>query len=447
MADRPTVKIKFLEEYEELFNPDWRNIVFHGGRGSGKSRHVALALILRGRQEKHLVLCTRELQNTIADSVHALLKGIIEDNGFTDYEVTDKEIRNRITGTTFIFKGLRHNANEIKSTEGVTICWVEEAQSISENSLKVLAPTIRAEGSQLIFTFNRVNELDPVYVRYVMQKPPKTYVRQVNYDVLERAGLLPESLKLELEADRADPATYAHVWLGQPMSQLDNAIIGRDLIMNAMQREVEAEGAVEIGADIARFGNDRIQFYKRKGHKVIGERTYTKLRTTEVCDKLEEFAGLKPGMDDGDVTALKASVTFKVDDTGVGGGVTDEMMRRGWIVVAINFGAKATDPDKYPNLISEAWFYLASILDQIQLNMDADLLMELSSRLWKMDSKGRRGVESKDDYKKRGHRSPDKADALILCFYDVGVQAYPSSDDDHEPTTTPITSGLIGSNF
>ena len=82
---------------------------------------------------------------------------------------------------------------------------------------------------------------------------------------------------------------------------------------------------------------------------------------------------MKPELNDGEVMALKASVTFKVDDTGVGGGVTDEMMRRGWIVVAINFGAKATDPDKYPNLISEAWFYLASILDQIQLNMDAEV--------------------------------------------------------------------------
>jgi phage terminase large subunit len=111
------------------------------------------------------------------------------------------------------------------------------------------------------------------------------------------------------------------------------------------------------------------------------------------------------------------SILIKVDDTGVGGGVTDEMMRRGYNIMAINFGAKPKDKNKYPNLISEAWFYMAEIMPTIQLEMDSDLLMELSSRRWVMDNRGRRGVESKEAYKKRGYRSPDMADATILCFY------------------------------
>ena len=186
------------------------------------------------------------------------------------------------------------------------------------------------------------------------------------------------------------------------MSQVDNAIIGREAVLNAMQREVSDEGAIEIGADIARMGDDRTVLTKRKGLKLIETKSYTKLRTTEVCDKIEAFAG------------YDKSVLIKVDDTGVGGGVTDELMVRKYNVMAINFGSKPGDPDKYPNLISEAWFYLASIIDSIQLHMDSDLLMELSNRLWKMDNKGRRGVEGKDDYKKRGYRSPDLADSLIL---------------------------------
>lgn len=149
--NQPTVRIKFLAEFKQLFNESWRNFVFHGGPGSGKSRHVALALLLRGRSKKLLILCTRELQNTIADSVHKLLTDIINDYGFTDYEITEKVIRNKITGTEFIFKGLRHNATEIKSTEGIDIAWVEEAQSISEASLKVLVPTVRKAGCQLIY--------------------------------------------------------------------------------------------------------------------------------------------------------------------------------------------------------------------------------------------------------------------------------------------------------
>ncbi|WP_160665146.1 PBSX family phage terminase large subunit [Pseudarthrobacter sp. ATCC 49987] len=404
---------------------------------SGKSQHVALALILRGRQKQLRILCTRELQNTIADSVHKLLSDIINNNGFTDYEITDKTIRNTLTGTEFIFKGLRHNSTEIKSMEGIDICWVEESQSISESSLKLLIPTIRKPGSQLIYTFNRMNELDPVYVRYCKTERVRTYVRKVNYDVLEQAGLFPAELREEMEADKAVSLDlYAHVWLGEPVAQGDNAILSRQAILGAMERTVDDEGAVEVGVDVARMGNDRTVMTMRKGLKEVEARSYTKLRTTEVCDKIEQFID------------YDKSVLVKVDDTGVGSGVTDDMIKRGYRVMAINFGAKASDPDKYPNLISEAWFYLASIIETISIEMDDDLLMELSSRQWKMDSKGRRAVESKDDYKKRGFRSPDKADALIMCFYNNAIGPFEYTPEDRSNAFGGgITSGLLNTRF
>jgi phage terminase large subunit len=400
------VKIKLADVYRELFSSSWRHIVYHGGRASGKSTGTAISLLLRGRQKKLRILCTREFQNSIADSVHKLLKDMIEQYGFTDYVVQNDVIRNTITGTEIIFKGLRKDSQAIKSLEGVDICWVEEAQTITKGSIDILIPTIRKDGSQIIWTFNRVTELDPVYVELVKNRDARTFVAQVNSDVLEAIGQLPDTMIQERERmKKNDPAMYAHVWLGQPMSQVDNAIIGRQAIMEAMEREVSDEGAIEIGVDVARMGNDRTEFVKRKGLKEVGRETFTKLRTTEVCDKLELFA------------RHDKSILIKVDDTGVGGGVTDEMMRRGYNILPINFGQSPTDKDKYPNLISEAWFYIASIIDTISLNMDSDLLMELSSRQWVMDSKGRRGVEGKDAYKKRGYRSPDKADATILCFY------------------------------
>ncbi|TFD15519.1 PBSX family phage terminase large subunit [Cryobacterium sp. TMT1-21] len=417
---RPTVKIQFLNEFKELFNELWRNIVYYGGRGSGKSKHVGLALVLRGRQKRLRILCTREIQNTISDSVHKLLRDIIEENGFTDYEVTDKIIRNKVTGTEFLFAGLRHNVNEIKSMEGIDIAWVEEAQSISEASLKVLAPTIRKEGSQLIFTFNRFAELDPVYVRYVLKQPAHTYSAQVNYDVLDRAGLFPETLRMEMEEDRKDPGLFAHVWLGEPVDQADNSIISRRAALDAMNRVVDDEGAIQVGVDVARMGNDRTVFKKRKGLKLVDSASYTHLRTTEVCDKLELFV------------AHDKNVLIKIDDTGVGGGVTDEMILRGYWVMPINFGSMSSEPDKYPNLISEMWFYLASIMPTIDLPMNDGLLGELTSRLWKMDTKGRRAIESKQDYKKRGNRSPDEADALILAFYEANIAVDEVTEDEYD---------------
>lgn len=436
MMDQPQVKIQLLSEFKELFNEAWRNIVFYGGRGSGKSRHVALALILRGRAKRLRILCTRELQNTIGDSVHKELSDIINDYGFTDYEVTEKAIRNKVTGTQFIFRGLRHNATEIKSLTGIDIAWVEEAQSISEASLKLLVPTIRKPGSQLIYTFNRMNELDPVYVRYVRQKRSRTYVSKVNYDVLMRAGLLPPELIEEMEADKAASLDlYSHVWLGEPVAQADAAILNRTKVLEAMERtDVSREGATEIGVDVARMGPDRSVLKKRKGLVLTQTKVLHKLRTTELCDHIEQFA------------EYDKDVLIKVDDTGVGGGVTDEMIKRGYSIMPVNFGAKASDPDKYPNLISEAWFYLASIIDTIQLELDDDLLMELTSRQWKMDSAGRRRVESKDEYKKRGFRSPDLADALIMCFYNAQPDPLENYDDEFEDEDA-ITDGMLDESF
>lgn len=410
MTPTNKIKIQILRVFKELFNETWRYIVFYGGRSSGKSQSVARALLLRGRQKKLRILCTREIQNTIKDSVHKLLSDVIAEYGFSDYLITDNNIINRITGTEFIFRGLHHNMMEIKSTEGVDICWVEEAQSITDESLNILTPTIRKPGSQIIFTFNRLNELDPVYVRYVQNQPSGCYVAKVNYEHLERAGLLPDVIKLEIENDRPSPAVFAHKWLGEPLGQSELAIIGRTQVLEAMQRQVKGDGVAIVGVDVARMGGDRTVFWMRKGLKTIGFEKYTKLRTTRVCDRLELFVD------------FDKEIELKIDDTGVGGGVTDEMIERGYNVTAINFGGEPGDKDKYPNWISEAWFHMAGVVSEAELPYDSDLLMELSTRQWKQDNKGKRRVESKDDYKKRGFRSPDLADAAIICYAPPGPE-------------------------
>lgn len=407
-------KVQIPIEFKELFNPIWRYLVFYGGRGSGKSHSVARSLLLRGRQQRIRILCTRELQKSIKDSVHKLLSDLIEQYGFTDYIVMKDSITNRITGSEFIFMGIRHNVTEIKSTEGIDVCWVEEAQSITEESLGILTPTIRKEGSQIIFTFNRFNELDPVYERFVVQKPAGTYVAQVNFDVLEKHGLLPDVIRLEIDADRENPSLFAHKWLGEPISQSDFAILPRDGVLEAMNRDTAAEGKLVVGVDVARMGSDRTVFWMRKGLKSLDYKVMQQKRTTEVCDLLEQFID------------FNKSTELKVDDTGVGGGVTDEMIKRDYNVIPVNFGGKPANTDKYPNWISEAWFTFAEILPEVRLIKNPDLLMELSTRQWKQDIHGKRSIESKNEYKKRGFRSPDLADAVIICYAEKNVL---SSDD------------------
>ena len=419
-----TSEIVLAKQYKELFNPKWRHIAYYGGRAAGKSQATAYAILLRGRQSKIRVLATREFQNSITDSVHKLFKDLIDKHGFGDYEVLRDSIRNT-NGTEIIFKGLRKDSQAIKSLEGVDICWTEEAQTITKDSIDTLIPTIRKPGSQLIWTFNRLTELDPVYTEICQNPTPDTYVLKVNSDVLEAIGQLPQVLIDEREKMRErEPELFPHIWLGEPISQVDNAIISRDKALNAMSRTIEPDGAIEVGVDVARFGSDRSTFYKRKGLKIVGHQEYEKLSLTDLAERLESFVDFDKG------------IRIKVDDGGLGGGLTDIMKQRGYDIVPCNFGAAPSDKDKYNNLISEAWFYLQGIIDTIEIPNDPDLLMELTTRRWKMDSKGRRVVESKDDYKKRGYRSPDKADGLLLAFYSPEVptiQFYGSLDRGAEP--------------
>ena len=400
--------VKLPSEFKPLFDSWWRHAVIEGGRYSLKSHTVARFLLLTARSRRVRIACLRQFQKNIADSSYQLLIDLIQQYGFSEFVWTNDTITNINTGSTFIFKGLDRNVETtIKSLEGVDIAWIDEAQTITIKSIRILNPTIRKKGSKIIWTLNRLTDLDPV-ISYFITNPPRKDVwhLEVDYRIAQKNGWLSNEILYEIEQAKINhPEDYAHDYLGKALTISDKNIIQTAQVIEAMGREVDDEGAIEVGVDVARLGGDRTVFVKRKGLKEIGRASFTKRRTTEVCDVLVNFIG------------ADKDVLIKIDDTGVGGGVTDEMIARGYNVIPINFGAKASNPDKYPNLISEAWFYLQSIIDQISIANDKDLLVELSNREWKMDSKGRRGVESKDDYKKRGFRSPDLADATILCFY------------------------------
>jgi phage terminase large subunit len=140
--------VEFPEKIGFLFEPS-RYKVLYGGRGSGKSWGVARALLLSGMNKPIRVLCARELQNSITDSVHALLADQIKAlNLDSIYEVQNTVIYGK-NGTEFLFAGLKHNVTKIKSFEGVDICWVEEAQTVSKSSWDVLLPTIRKDDSEI----------------------------------------------------------------------------------------------------------------------------------------------------------------------------------------------------------------------------------------------------------------------------------------------------------
>lgn len=218
--------LEFPEKLGFLFEPS-RYKVLYGGRGSGKSWGVARALLTIGIQKPMRVLCARELQNSITDSVHALLADQIKTMGIEPfYEIQNTVIYGK-NGTEFLFAGLKHNITKIKSFEGVDLCWVEEAQTVSKSSWDTLIPTIRKENSEIWITFNPELDSDETYKRFVVHPPSNAVVQKVNWS---DNPWFPQVLKDEKDdLKERDLDAYLNVWEGNTRQVLDGAVYANEL--------------------------------------------------------------------------------------------------------------------------------------------------------------------------------------------------------------------------
>jgi phage terminase large subunit len=234
--------------------------------------------------------CFREFQNSISESSHQLLADLIKQYALNEFKVTDKAIVNEINGSEFLFKGMHHNEQSIKSLEGLDIAWVEEAQTVSASSIEILTPTVRKPGSQIIYTYNRLLEDDPVHQRLVIEGRPNTLVINANYDIALKYGWMPAEVQLEMEDDKANrPTIYKHKWLGEPNSL--EMLIYRD--WNIIE-DVPVDARLERrGLDFG-YTNDPtalIDIYKYNGGYIWDEQLYRKGMTNkQIADLINNLA-------------------------------------------------------------------------------------------------------------------------------------------------------------
>lgn len=228
-------KAEFPHKLQILFQKS-RYKVLYGGRGGAKSWGVARALLIKGAQEQLRFLCAREFQTSIKDSVHKLLCDQITALGLDSfYEITQAQIRGK-NGSEFNFVGLKNNVANVKSYEGVDICWVEEAQTVSRHSWNVLIPTIRKESSEIWVTFNPELETDETYQRFVVNPPEDCLVAKINWS---DNPWFPETLRQEKDALKArDPAAYATVWEGVCRRTVDGAIFAKEMEMAELEDRI-----------------------------------------------------------------------------------------------------------------------------------------------------------------------------------------------------------------
>lgn len=222
-----TPEIEFPEKLRPLFSPK-RYKILYGGRGGSKSWGVARALIIQAAQTPLRILCAREIQKSMKDSVHRLLKDQIEAMGYSHFfEVLDTEIRGK-NGSLFLFAGLQsHTVDSIKSFEGVSIVWVEEGHGVSKKSWDTLIPTIRKPGSEIWVTLNPDMDTDDTYQRFIAAPSDDTWLCEVNW---RDNPWFPAVLEQErLKAQRTDPDSYAHIWEGQPRRVAEGAIYRHEI--------------------------------------------------------------------------------------------------------------------------------------------------------------------------------------------------------------------------
>ena len=418
----------------ELFRKPAPVKIAYGGRGSlAKSESTASLLIQFAEHPDYFgdnikVICLRTVQKSIKDSSYSLLCRKIEELGYTDFDITQNYIRNRTNGSYFTFNGLNDfTASQLKSLDAYTIAYVEEADGVSLETWNTLEATIRKEWyyqgqkhqAEIWAVYNPNTTNDPITQKFVSNPRPEWLIIK-GQPLAEDNPFYPDNLleKYENLMER-DPDEAKHIYLGYPRNKQTNAVwlVSDVLDCSDENRNTEErqEGAIEIGIDVARFGNDNSVITKRKGLCVLDIQKVHGYNTQEVAGLAWEMAERDP------------AILIKID-IGYNQGVYDLLNEWGANVVPVNFGGRADNAELYANCASEMMFELP--LKSIYIPsefLSQTLLEDLAERQYFYNAKGQKQLEPKDNrsdttkscFKNRhGGRSPDEGDSLCLAFYE-----------------------------
>jgi len=240
------------------FEVPLRHLVLKGGRGSAKSHSVGRILVNIGVNLPIRILCTREIQKSIDESVYQLLEDVIDELGFNGFYDLKKKTIDGANGSRFLFAGLRsQDVAKLKSTERIMLCWCEEAHVLSEKSLDVLAPTIREENSVIIYTYNPELEDDPVHARFALDPQEDVCVVDMNWrdnkwfpKVLDK-----ERLRTERTDKSPNKVKYNWIWEGHVLPAVEGAIFAEEVAQfqsdgRFMSLDHDAKGKVHIVMDL-----------------------------------------------------------------------------------------------------------------------------------------------------------------------------------------------------
>jgi phage terminase large subunit len=426
--------------------------VLHGGRASSKSHDAAGFAVYLAANFKIKVLCCRQFQNRIDESVYTLIKDKIENSDFSgEFTFTNTSISHKTTKSEFLFYGIARNLKEIKSTEGVDILWLEEGNYLTEEQWEVINPTVRKEGSQIWIIFNPDDYMDFVYQNFVVNPSEDAEVRQINWQ--QNPYLSDTMLKVIHDEYKRDPKKAEHIYGGMPKMGMDKSVINLSYIMAAIDAHKvlgwEPVGTKTTGFDIADDGDDLCAASTAHGNVIVHAEEWEGLEDEllKSCTKVWTHA-----------RDMGSSITY--DSIGVGahaGAKFKELNEEHKLKLGydpFNAGGKVNDPDKifmrlphmnilnkdhFSNVKAQSWDEVAARFRKTHeavtlgvkhpfdelVSLDSSKIpphiiekikRELSAPRKDLDGNGRFKVESKDDMLKRGIKSPNIADSIIMAL-------------------------------
>jgi len=398
-----------------------RYFLGEGGRGGGKSQALARIFLYLGEQRKLRMVCGRETQNSISESVYSLLCDIIRQEGLA-YEIQQSKLIHKATETVINFRGFRQQgAFNIQGMEGVDVLWIDEAQAITKQTLDVLIPTIRKDKAKIYFTMNRHMEHDPVY-EFLYGREDTCHVN-INFD---ENPFCTKALKDEAAACKAkSEKDYLHIWMGEPLLQLEDSVFTyRELKETRHNRHPMREGyGFRVGGfDVARYGDDKcaavivqqmgslhweMVFQDQWDHKDLNY-TAGRILTTANAENVDRSV---------------------IDEDGLGGGPLDNLRHGRGLEQFVGFKnlPMGMDKDKqYGNVRTAAVYKLKKMVEDGHICItDEETIRELCTLKYKYDNYQRKILVSKDQMRKQFDvKSPNLADSLIMAVSQIGEINY-----------------------
>lgn len=395
----------------ERFN-DFDFFLLEGGRASAKTNSVARFILYIGEQKKVRVVCGRETQNTITESVYQILVDLIKFYNL-NYSITKNSIKHNKTGTEIIFKGFREQGRaNIKGMEGVDILWIDEAEAITKQTLDIITPTIRKPNSKIIFTMNRFVRDDPVYV-FCMSRE-KALVIHIDYF---ENPFCPQKSKDEAEACKADNyEEYKHIWLGYPLDNASDYLFNASKVADMKNIIPNDDGYVPqrvIGIDFAAKGGDLcvatiLDRVSLTQWKVIKQESWGDTEPTTSIGRIVNIIG------------ENRPTCSILDVGGMGTVVHSRLVELGIKINRFDGASKDCTPDGYLNARAYGYYTLRDYIDKGRIIMNNnDTERELLQIRYDYKSDGTRLIMSKEKMRSEGLKSPDRADSLMMAVFAI----------------------------